>query len=100
MNQLATIKCNGIPYREGFVQVTVGIHSHHVNVEIWNVYPDQDISPLSRVDQLPLDKAISGNTEIELSTSQAKALIEALQKAVQLAENDVVQSFRLEDVAK
>lgn len=79
------IRCSGIPYRQGFVEVSAGIHAQYVNVEIWNVHPDQDISSLSSVDQAASEKAIVGNTEVELSISEANALIEALRKAVQLA---------------
>jgi hypothetical protein len=79
------IKCNDIPYRQGFIEVASGIHPHHVNVEIWNVHPDRDISGLSLTDQAISDKEIIGNTEIELNVSQASALIEALRNAIQLA---------------
>lgn len=85
MNQLAMIQCNDISYRQGFVVVAAGIHARHVNVEIWNVHPDQNISGLSRVGEVFSDESIVGNTEIELSISQANALIEALQQAVQVA---------------
>jgi hypothetical protein len=84
-NQLPMIRCNDISYRQGFVEVTASIHSKHVNLEIWNVHPDQDISRLSRVNQLVSDKEIVGNTEIELSVSQAETLIEVLRKAVHVA---------------
>jgi len=79
------IRCNGVSYRQGFVEVSSGIHARHVNVEVFNVHPDQDISSLSRPDQLASEDAIVGNTEVELSISEANALIEALRKAVQLA---------------
>lgn len=79
------IKCNGIAYRQGFVEISAGIHPQHVNVEIWNVHPDQNLSSLSRVDEVATDNAIIGNTEVELTISEANALIEALRKAVQLA---------------
>jgi len=85
MNQLPMIRCNDISYRQGFVEVAASIHSQHVNVEVWNVHPDQDISGLSRIDKLASDKEIVANTEIELSVSQAEALIEALRKAVHIA---------------
>ena len=79
------IRCNGVPYRQGFIQVASGIHPQHVNVEIWNVHPDRDISNLSLTDQAVSDEAIVGNTEIELSVTQANALIEALRAAIQFA---------------
>ncbi|WP_140637480.1 hypothetical protein [Methylibium rhizosphaerae] len=79
------IKCNDISYRQGFIEVAAGIHPHHVNVEVWNVHPDRDISGLSLGDQAIADNEIIGNTEIELSVAQASALIEALRNAIQLA---------------
>lgn len=86
--ELPIIKCSDISYRQGFVEVAASIHSLHVNMEIWNVHPDLDISRLSRVEELASDKAIVGNTEVELNISQANALIEALRKAVRLATDD------------
>ena len=85
---LPMIRCNGVLYRQGFVEVSAGIHAKHVNIEIWNVHPDTNISDLSRVDQVPLDSAFTGNTEVELTIREANALIESLRKAIQLATDD------------
>ena len=82
------IRCNEIAYRQGFIEVASGIHPQHINVEIWNVHPDRDISSLSLTDFALSDQEIVGNTEIELSVSQATALVESLRMAIQLARRD------------
>ena len=88
MKQFVMLRCNDVSYRQGFVEVAARIHSRHVNIEIWNVHPDHDISNLARVEQVNSDESIVGNTEIELSILQAQSLIEALQQAIQLADRD------------
>lgn len=83
------IKCTDIPYRQGFVEV-MNVHKNHVNLEIWNVGADLDLGPLSvNLETLP-DDAVQSNTEIELSLSQAKQLVDWLQSAIAKAENDTV----------
>ena len=86
--QLPMIRCNGISYRQGFIEVSAGILADHVNVEIWNVHPDTNISDLVRVDQVVSDNAFIGNTEVELTIREANALIESLRRAIQLAAGD------------
>jgi hypothetical protein len=85
MNKCPMIRCNDIGYRQGFIEVASGIHPQHVNVEIWNVHPDLNISGLSLTDSDISDQEIIGNTELELSLSQANALVEALRIAIQRA---------------
>lgn len=88
MNQSPMIICNDIAYRQGFIEVAAGIHPHHINIETWNIHPDCDISSLSLTDATLSDQEIIGNTEIELSVSQATALVESLLMAIQLAQRD------------
>jgi len=88
MNQRPMIICNDIAYRQGFIEVAAGIHPHHINIEIWNIHPDCDISSRPLTDTAISDQEIIGNTEIELSISQTTALIESLLMAIQLAQRD------------
>ena len=85
------IKCNDIPYRQGYIEVTSGVHPNHINVEIWNIHPDQDISDQHLNGQAISDKDIVGNTEIELSILQATLLIKALKNAINFAERGEVK---------
>jgi hypothetical protein len=81
-----SIKCYGVQYRQGWVEVVAGIHSGFVNLESWNVSPQVDITPQSAsLASLP-DEAITANTEMELSLEQAKQLVAALHAAIQVAE--------------
>jgi len=75
---MSKIKCNGVNYRQGYIEVDSQIHREHINIEIWNVHPDLDISnEQSDVSQLN-DSDVIGNTEIELSVEQAELLIKKL----------------------
>jgi len=75
---MSKIKCNGVNYRQGYIEVDSQIHGEHINIEIWNVHPDLDISnEQSDVSQLN-DSDVIGNTEIELSVEQAELLIKKL----------------------
>jgi 8-oxo-dGTP diphosphatase len=78
------IKCDDIAYRQGFIEVAL-VHPQSVNVEVWNVHPERDISGMSRVDSSISDAEIVGNTEIELNASQAHELIRALELAIDSA---------------
>lgn len=80
------IKCNGISYRQGFIEVTGKIHPGHINVEVWNVATDVNIDGLSiRTDAIP-ENAVTGNVELELNVEQAKELVAKLQLAIASAE--------------
>ena len=79
------ICCNNVTYRKGAVEVRPNIHEGFVNLEIWNVAPDIDISRArSDLGMLP-EGAVTANTEIELNTSEAELLIRLLQEAVKQA---------------
>lgn len=83
------IKCVGVPYRQGWVEVAVGVHRGYVNLESWSVAPDVDITHHSAELALLPDETVSGNAELELSLEQARALVLALQEAIERAEHDV-----------
>lgn len=89
------INCNDILYRQGFIQVETGIHADHINVEVWNVRLDTDITGKTRAGDLDDEDAIQANTEIELNVDQAKSLVAQLQDAIAYIErhkNDISNS--------
>lgn len=76
------IRCFGVPYRQGWIEVWPGVHRGFVNLETWTVAGEFDLSaPDASLASLP-DSAIDGNTEVELSLDQARALVAALQRAI------------------
>lgn len=75
------IKCTGVSYRQGFVEVVVGIHPKHINLETWSVSSDAKLT--GTPGSLP-EGSITANTELELDLKQARALIAALEAAVQI----------------
>lgn len=76
------IRCDGVAYRQGFIEVIPGIHGQHINLETWNVHPDMDLSDRAFGEVEIPEGAFIANTELELSVEQAKALIEALQASI------------------
>ncbi len=79
------IKCNDVLYRQGFVEVA-NVHAACVNLEIWNVHPDVDLTDKSLESMALPDEAVIGNTEVELNVEQAKLLVQQLQVAIIEAE--------------
>lgn len=79
------ISCNSVEYRKGFIEVRGDIHDDYVNVEVWNVHPDIDISGIDLDSQDMKDEYITANTEIELSIKNAEVLIKELQNAIEVA---------------
>jgi hypothetical protein len=82
------IRCNDIQYRQGFIEVEPKIHANCINLEVWNIDSNINISLISSLDVLPEDAAITGNTEIELNLAQAVELISKLQFAVAQINSD------------
>lgn len=81
----AVIKCNSIEYRKGFVEVRGDIHNDCINVETWNIDPDVNITNVNLEDNSLKDESIIANTEIELSITNAEALILLLQEAIDVS---------------
>jgi hypothetical protein len=79
------IMCNDVRYRQGFVEVA-NVHAGCVNLEVWNVHPDTEITAASLESPAISDAAVIGNSEIELSLTQAKLLVLFLQAAITEAE--------------
>lgn len=76
------IKCRDVPYRQGFVEVA-NVHPGCVNIEVWNVHPDKDISGEESLESSAYtDADVIANTEIELSLEQAERLVQLLQAAI------------------
>lgn len=81
------IRCTGIRYRQGYVEVLPNIHEGYINLETWNIHPDMDISgPSCAIKSIPEDGFV-GNTEIELSIHEAEALVQLLQSAINIAKS-------------
>ena len=76
------IKCNSVEYRKGYIEVLAGIHDECVNLEVWNIQPEVDISSADLGDESLLEDAVVSNTEIELSLEKAELLIQLLTTAV------------------
>ncbi len=84
MNKIA---CNSINYRKGFIEVA-DIHEGCINIETWIIHPDFDLSSIGMsFDAVPEDQ-VTGNTEIELSIANAKALLEQLKEAISRLEKE------------
>ncbi|WP_308365350.1 MULTISPECIES: hypothetical protein [unclassified Microbulbifer] len=76
------IKCSGIKYRQGFVEVGSGVHDGFVNLEVWTVQPDSsNFESASELAEVP-EHEISSNSEIELDVEQAKSMVAEIQKAI------------------
>lgn len=81
------IKCSGVPYRQGWVEIAPNVHQGRVNLEAWSIVPEVDMS-LSGLDITSVqDSAVSGNVEVEMSIAQAKQLLVVLQVAIEAAEH-------------
>lgn len=72
-----TIKCDSVEYRQGFIEVTPGIHDGCVNIEAWSTC--SDISGVSSVRVFP-SPVLTGGVELELGRDQAAELVGALQR--------------------
>jgi len=74
-HRLFRIKCDAIPYRKGFLEVTAAIHDGCVNIEAWEVAAETRIDNVSWVDDASLaESSVIANIEIELSAEQARRL--------------------------
>jgi hypothetical protein len=76
------IRCHDIRYRQGFIEVAPGIHAEHINLEVWNIHPDWDISETLFDDANLNDSAFVGNVELEINLQQAKELVARLQAGI------------------
>lgn len=75
------IKCDGVNYRKGFIEVSGNIHEGFINLEVWRIHPDTDISSDMAFDEIP-DEAFTSNAELELSLENAEELLNALKQLV------------------
>lgn len=82
MDMRSKLRCNVIPYRQGFIEVAPDIHDGCINIEAWRVHPDVDISNREIGDGSFPDNAITGNVELELNVAAAEDLIQTLTEAV------------------
>lgn len=82
MTSAKKIKCNTIPHRKGFIEVTPNIHPGCINLEAWDVRAEIDIASLDISDEAFPDDGVTGNTEIELSVHEAEEFVHLLQQAI------------------
>lgn len=84
------IKCNSIKYRKGFIEVLGNIHIDCINLEVWNIHPDIDITDTDDLaDDLISDKDVIANTEIELAIEKAELLVQQLSKAIKVVRREI-----------
>jgi hypothetical protein len=87
------LKCTGVRYRQGFIEVTPGIHNGCVNIEAWDVNPDVNLEAVRWVNDTSLsDEDIVANTELELTIAGAKKLATAISDAIARMEGADAQS--------
>ena len=79
------IKCNSVNYRKGYIEAKGNIHESCVNLEVWNIHPDTDISEINIDDNSVNNEAVTANTEIELSIKNAEELVKQLIQAIKSA---------------
>ena len=73
------IRCSGVNYRQGFIEVTAFIHDNKINLETWQVDPSAQIDGVDWVDDVSIsDSDITANCEIELSIEDARNLANSL----------------------
>lgn len=73
------IKVDDIEYRQGYIELTEGIHPNCINIEAWECRGDLIDAPSVRLPPYPETRS---NVELELNVEQAKLAIAALQKFV------------------
>ncbi len=77
------VHCDSIRYRRGFVEVAT-VHSGYVNLETWEVSAEWPHAVYEGA-KIP-DDAFVANTELELSSTEARELAAALQRAADRAD--------------
>ncbi len=80
------LRCNTVPYRQGFIEVFDGAHPGLINLETWEVQTDVVLSGVASVADLADDRAVRTHTELELTPAEARPLAAALLAAADAAE--------------
>lgn len=84
------IKCTGIQYRQEFIDIQTNIHDGFINIETWMVSPSVNLEKSHDIADANIkDTDIIGNTELEISISQARQLINLLQQAVDKSQENI-----------
>ncbi|MEZ5653437.1 MAG: hypothetical protein R3E87_23120 [Burkholderiaceae bacterium] len=86
MEQSTRIKCRSVVYRQGFIEVTPNIHEGLVNLEIWGVRAECDLSSIELDGDELTDSDVEANCELELAADEVRQLIKQLQQALARAE--------------
>ena len=77
------LKCNSVPHRQGFIEVTPSIHYEHINIETWDIHPETCLDDVSWVDDNSAAAVnVVANTELELTVVEAERLAGAIQAAL------------------
>ena len=84
---MAKLLCNGISYRQGYVEVTPNIHKGYINIETWMIHPDHMCAGKEFDEIVASDDAVRSNTELELTIETATALIRLLQAEIHKAKD-------------
>ncbi len=82
MVKIKKIKGNNVDYRKGYIEVIPNIHECFINLEVWNIHPDFDLSKIDMSNEEFPDNGITSNTEIEININEAEALINILQESI------------------
>jgi len=80
------VRCGAVKYRQGFVEVIGQIHPGLVNIETWQVGVEADISGVDLESDRLSDDDIVANTELELTSAQARSLAAELVEAADAAQ--------------
>lgn len=79
------VECRSVPYRSGVIEIGL-VHPGLINIEVFNIDPDKlPIGCDVRAHDAPLD-AVTENTEVEMTVSEATRLIGLLRDAIEQAE--------------
>ena len=79
------IFCDNVEYRKGVIELSADIHPGLINLEVFGVKSDVDLS-VAPSPNFDLEELVKNRTEVELSLLQAKELSEQLQNAISIIE--------------
>ena len=72
------LRCSGVKYRQGLIEVADQIHAGFINIETWQISADADMQRDFPEDGRFVDDNSVANTELELTPVEARALAAAL----------------------
>lgn len=78
------VECRSVPYRSGFVEIGL-VHPGLINIEVFNI--DPDLLAVGRDVRDGGHDSVTGNTEVEMTISEATRLIALLRDAIEKVES-------------